>query len=484
MSKRQLRARLRELEQAPDYASWREIAQELDRLEGLDAWREESASPLYDYRLIRERLEEMRRLRRAGDVRRLVFALHEGLHGNIGNIANPALYAVARAGTKRLIEQYVGEVARCLDYICIGDFPDFGEAEKLRFFRRTACVFGRSALMLSGGATLGMFHLGVVKALFEQAQLPSVISGASAGSIIAGMVCTRDDAQLADMFEGEHFNLNAFQRLSLRRVVADRAMMDSSRLDECLRDNVGDDSFEEAYDRTGRTLGVTVSPAEPLQQGRLLNYLTSPSVLVRSAIRASCAMPGVFAPVMLEARDYAGRTVPYAPGYRWVDGTLSADLPARRLARLHNVNHYIVSQTNPHIVPFLSEKLPSTGVLPFAKDLVGSTGRNLIKLTHKHFEAAGPFVGKAYDVVRQRYTGDINLFPRHTPAKLLRMLSNLSVDDIRRYIREGERTTWPKIERIRNQTRVSRTFEACLRLLEQQQLERARPPRRRLQAAK
>ena len=34
-------------------------------------------------------------------------------------------------------------------------------------FRRAAHIFGRSALMLSGGATLGFSHLGVVKALFE-----------------------------------------------------------------------------------------------------------------------------------------------------------------------------------------------------------------------------------------------------------------------------------------------------------------------------
>lgn len=484
MSKRRLRQCLQDLAQAQNYASWRELAEEADRLEGLDVWREESVSDLYDYVLIRERLEEMRRLRRSGEVRRLVFALHEGLHGNIGNIADPRLYAVSRIGTKRIIEQYVAEVARCLDYLCVGDFPDFDTAEKLRFFRRTAAVFGRSALMLSGGATLGMFHLGVVKALFGQGLLPSIISGASAGSIIAAMVCTRDDAQLAEMFQHEAYNLNAFQRLSLRRAISDRTMMDGTRLEECLRDNVGSESFEEAFDRTGRILGVTVSPAEPHQQGRLLNYLASPNALIRSAVRASCSIPGVFAPVMLEARDYAGRTVPYSPGQRWVDGTLSSDLPQRRLARLHNVNHFIVSQTNPHVVPFLSDQAPSTGALPFVRELVASTGRNVLKLSRKHFDLAAPMVGKVYDVVRQRYTGDVNLFPQHSAAQLLRMLSNPTMSDIRRYIEEGERVTWPKIERIRNQTRISHAFETALKLLEQQESERQPTPRRSLRVVK
>src|SRR3546814_7235040 len=74
---------------------------------------------------------------------------------NLGNISNPALYGVARVGTKRLISDYIYEVSRCLDFICIGEFADFGFDEKIQFFKRTATSFGRSALMLSGGGTLG-----------------------------------------------------------------------------------------------------------------------------------------------------------------------------------------------------------------------------------------------------------------------------------------------------------------------------------------
>ena len=186
-------ARLRELDHARGYAEWREIALDVDRLEGAEAWKQDEASDDYDHLLIRERLAEMRRLRSAGEVLRLVHALNEGLHGNLGNITAPQLYGFARFGTKRLIEEYVSEVVRCLDYVCAGDFSDFSEDDKIVFFKRTATSFGRSALLLSGGATLGMFHLGVIKALFEQGLLPRVISGSSAGSIIGAMVGTRTD---------------------------------------------------------------------------------------------------------------------------------------------------------------------------------------------------------------------------------------------------------------------------------------------------
>jgi TAG lipase/steryl ester hydrolase/phospholipase A2/LPA acyltransferase len=465
MSRKLISSRLKDLDQAQDYSSWREIALELDRLEGGEAWKQDEMSEDYDYLLIRERLARMRELRRAGNVRRLVYDLAEGLHGNLGNTANPLLYAYARIGTKRLVEEYLDEAARCLDYICVGDFPDFGTDEKILFFKRTGTSFGRSGLLLSGGATLGMFHLGVIKALFEAGILPRVISGSSAGSIIASMVCTRTDAELPQIFDCTTLNLQAFQGLSLRQAIQNRSLMDPEQLQQCLERNIQPGSFIEAFERTRRILGVTVSPAEANQQPRLLNYLTAPNVLVRSAVMASCAVPGVFPSVMLEGLDYSGQRVPYMRSKRWVDGSIANDLPMLRLARLHNVNHYIVSQTNPHVVPFMREREPrKRGLLGFAREMASVTGRDALKVArqYSHSIAGGRIVDALNDILQQRYSGDISIFPRQTPAQLMRMFANLSEDDLRRHIQEGERATWPKLERIRMQTRISRAFEDCL----------------------
>lgn len=485
MSKKIIQQRLKALENAGDYVEWREIALSLDALEGADLWKQDDTSDQYDNLLIKERLAEMRALRQSGDVRQLVFNLHEGLHGNIGNIANPSLYCVARVGTKRLVEQYIEEVARCLDYLCAGDFPDFPDEEKIIFFKRTGTVFGRSALMLSGGATLGMFHLGVIKALHERYLLPKVISGSSAGSLIAGIVGTHNDEQLRHVFEPGGLNLQAFQSVGLRGTLSGKTVMDGSQLERCLRDNIGDESFAEAFERTRRIIGVTVSPAEQHQQGRLLNYLSAPNVMMRSAILASCAVPGVFPPVMLQATGYHGQIVPYMPSKRWIDGTLSSDLPALRLARLHNCNHYIVSQTNPHIVPFMSDRQPKRGIAPLARELVTSSGRNALALARSHLDphGSGRILHKIDNITRQKYTGDVNIFPRHTPRQLVNMFANPTSDDIQRFIREGERATWPKIERIRNQTRISRTLDDCIERLKQRAHTRPKPSRFRLRAA-
>ena len=41
---------------------------------------------------------------------------------------------------------------------------------------------------------------------------------------------------------------------------------------------------------------------------------------------------------------------------RWRDGSLEEDLPMRSLSEMFNVNYFLVSQTNPHIVPVLNLK--------------------------------------------------------------------------------------------------------------------------------
>ncbi len=165
---------------AVDYKTWRDAAAELDRIEGLDEWKHEEASDDYDWRLIRSRLRQIRQLRQDGQIVKLVHHLRQGLHWNLGNIGNADLYRHTRIGTKKLIENYVAEVCDTLEMLAETEAPEFGLAEKLKFFHDVALSYGRSALMLSGGATLGLFHVGVVRALYREGVLPTVMSGSLA----------------------------------------------------------------------------------------------------------------------------------------------------------------------------------------------------------------------------------------------------------------------------------------------------------------
>jgi len=119
-----------------------------------------------------------------------------------------------------------------------------------------------------------------------------------------------------------------------------------------------------------------VSSSTVYELPRLLNYLTAPNVLIWSAASASCAIPGLYQPVPLMAKTKHGDIVPWnPPGTHWVDGSIENDLPMARLSEQFNVNHFIVSQVNPHVIPFLQQSdkgVHKKGVLSTVKYIVNS----------------------------------------------------------------------------------------------------------------
>lgn len=463
-----------DLANANSYDEWKEIAVTLDRLEGKDQWLGEEASPFYSHRLIRNRLNELRQLRKKDNVPELVFWMHEGLHGNLGNMANEALYSQTRVGTKPLITEYINEVVEVLEYLAANQFDDFGYDEKIRFFKRVAKCFGRSGLLFSGGATLGMFHIGVSKALWEHNLLPRVASGSSAGSIIASAMATRTDDEFLQFLDPKYLYLQAFAPNNWKSFADERSVLSGKQLEHCLQENLGDLTFAEAFERTGRIVNIPISPVASNQMPRLMNYLTGPNVLIRTASLASCSIPAVFPPAKLLAKNFDGSITPYLPSLRWSDGSLKSDLPMLRMARLHDVNHYIVSQTNPHVAPFMSRSSPSerrTGMLPFTKDLITGSietqGKHILSTAQNHISQ--PFVkrvlSEAHSILNQNYRGDITIIPRFEPMKMAKVLTNPTPADIESFIIAGERETWPQLERIRNASVISQTLEDCIRQL-------------------
>ncbi|MFZ5697423.1 MAG: DUF3336 domain-containing protein [Pseudomonadota bacterium] len=483
--RKSLQALERDMRHAESYSEWRAAGLEHDRLSGANDWKAEDRSAGYDHELIRLRLAEIRNARARNDVNGLVFHLHEGLHGNLGNIANPALYSVTYIGTKQLIETYLDEVASALHYLCDGDFIEFGFREKLDFFKTTGGAYGRSALMLSGGAVLGLFHMGVLKALSEQHLLPSIISGSSVGSIMASVVGSHTDEELLDIFKPENLYLNVFRYTDFAGLLKGKPLLDGAHLEACLEENIPDMTFEEAFRKTGRAINITVSPYDRHQDARLLNARTSPNVLIRKAALASCAVPAMFPSVTLWAKNVNGEKVPYIPTRKWVDGSIKDDLPIRRLQRLYGVNHSIVSQTNPHVVPFMSRAEDQRGVLHQARRVLLANIRlnanfalDFVQKGIRWSNDLGLIVDKAQSVVAQKYVGDINIVPPRRPSNVLRIFRNPSTDDVREFVETGERATWPKMDMIRNTTRISRTFHDCLEKLRAQEMERlARPTR-------
>eukprot|EP00966_Prymnesium_polylepis_P207217 4799501-Prymnesium_polylepis.1 len=101
---------------------------------------------------------------------------------------------------RRRIAEYQGDVCAALQFIARGSAPgSLPAAQRLAFINETRHAYGRTALMLSGGAAFGVKHMGVVGALHRERLMPRIVCGTSAGSIVASFVCVKTDAELDEV---------------------------------------------------------------------------------------------------------------------------------------------------------------------------------------------------------------------------------------------------------------------------------------------
>lgn len=463
----------RTLANAPNYSVWREAAGELDALEGGEAWRADERSAHYDPQALTAATAELEAQRAEKNPLALADHLHESLHRHMAEVTAPGLYERSRVGTKHAVERYLDAVCDAIADLTSKDIPGLRPKQQLALATQEARNVGRSALMLSGGATLGLFHVGVVKALWEAKLLPPVVSGSSTGSMIAGGLCTRTDDELAEVFADptRFIDTRVFRLLGPREMANEGVVMDRNQLLATIKANMADETFLEAQQRTGRVLCIAVSPTRARQKPRLLCHETAPDVLVTSASLASCAIPGLFPPSTLLQRR-AGQVSEYVAGERWVDGTIQTDLPTERLARLLNVNHTIVSQTNAHVLPFTQARA-KPGAASMMTDLVSSSvwaqGMQVLQVARRHARSANVrrALDRVHGIADQRYMGDITIFPRVTPWNYGIVLRNAAGADLDRLIRQGERATWARLHIIDAQTRISRALHTGVARLRQ-----------------
>jgi NTE family protein len=155
------------------------------------------------------------------------------------------------------------------------------------------------ALALSGGAALGIAHVGVLDVL-EKASVPiDAIAGTSAGSMVGALYAagmTVDDLiQLS-----RHVNWTDFSKA----VIPKRGLARLSKMEEFFEKHVGKVDFKDL-----RVPFVAV--AANLVDGEELDVREGP---VAPAVAASCTIPGIFEPI-----ESAGKLL--------VDGGLTAFLP-------------------------------------------------------------------------------------------------------------------------------------------------------------
>ncbi|MFN3714530.1 MAG: patatin-like phospholipase family protein [Alcanivoracaceae bacterium] len=469
------RSLYRRLHEASSYPEWLDAALESDQLLRLDQWRQRERSRLYGSVELRARYELLRGLLDAGRTHDLLYALNEGIHGNLCGMGKAVLYNRALSGTKVLIDEYVNVVVESLTFVAAAGDAEIPHAEKLDFFRRASHCYGRSALMLSGGAGLIYFHHGVVQTLVDNDMLPHVLSGASAGSWLCAQIGTLTDEEMkAGYFDRFRYDLpthlNPFRVLAGLEQEATPLSVKEGAIDSFCNDM----TFQEAYEHTGRYINISIAPAERHQAARLMNAITSPNVYIRSAVDASSSVPGIVPPVTLYAKGVDGKPKPYLPSQKWVDGSFADDLPAKRLARLFGVNHYLVSLINPLAVPFVTDTKSLRGKR--LRDIATGLTMNLVKdvlLTGERISSrygatfASPLILMAHSLLDQEYTGDINIILPQQDFRWVNVLFGYHGDDeIGQMIHAGKRATWPKLAQVRNATLIARTLDGIIEQLD------------------
>ena len=424
----------------------------------------------FDHRIIESRLSELKSIRKDARADKLLFYFDEGLHGNMANMGSAEVYESGSSSARKLISDYVNELAAGLDQIYEFSEKKLALATKKSFFERASRAHGRSALMLSGAGSLAPFHLGVCIALRSQGLLPKVISGSSAGAIIAGIMCSYNNEQLDEILESESL-LEIFD-LVHREYVDRENRLDGEDIRSIVETWIPDITFEEAFQRTGRYLCVSVSPSEMHQQSRTLNSITTPNVLLRETIQASCAVPGLINPVKLAARGLDGSREPYVRSRSWVDGSVTDDLPASRLRRIFGCNFFITSQTNPLILWSLHEQKIEGPLKDMATFWQGAS-KEWVKAVYPYAQSMvqniypmNMLTRMWFSVFTQDYTADVNILPTQRFVNPMAMLEKIKPEHAMELVLDGEEHTWPHIERIKNSTTVGFKLDEILDQLE------------------
>ena len=489
--RKEILARMRD---ATSYDAFEDAALELEREDAEEEARAEaggrattrsdgwgSGSRSYDVELIDEQLRQLQAQRASGNVEEMMFLLRADILRNLGSLQSDCKVRFSKSNAEppavpRAVRQYMAELKSQLFSIAQDETVTI--QEKLVFLQETRHCFGRTALMMSGGGTLGTFHVGVARALNRKHLLPRVLAGSSVGSIIAAIIGSRTQEELDEFFSEEHFwdllpDLTFFSgndsMSAMKHYLRTGALHDIDFFQRCLRALLGDLTFQEAYDRSGgRILSVCVCATTTGEKPRLLNYLTSPHVVLWSAVAASCAFPSLFPPQPLLAKSRSGAFVPWLPEgklgpRRWRDGSLEADLPMDNLRELFNCNYFIVSQTNPHIVPLLRVKrwFTSRGsALALWAYFIESEWKHRCRQVLDLIPGVDVF--DVFKLFGQQWEGDATAVMWYTWKQFSHIASNPTREFLFETATMGEKEIWPHLAAIEHACGIELVLDECV----------------------
>ena len=472
----------RKLRYANSYKEWFECAEQVDAVEQNHEWKESDDNLLNNSKLVLT-TTQLAAYRESDDYKKIIFELPGMVKRNHLGIDDHEVHDRCLTGTKKSIENFRSELINCFDYINQLDEKVFSTQEKVNFFQKMSRNLGQTALCLSGGGSLSMYHMGVIRALIESGnyQHIRVISGASGGSIATAMCAIKTEEELlrdvlVDTVSTDFKGTGEMERLNIRwfpplwkqaiNFLKTGFLVDNKEFMRTCQFYYENITFEEAYQMTRKHVCISVSRKASGGAGSggptklLLNHISTPHVLIRSAVATSCALPGIMRANDLLCKNLDGEIVPFhvdGEGVQFIDGSVQADVPFRRMSALFSVSNFIVSQVNIHVIPFIGHKIP--GALPTGSVLLKNM-LSALDLDLRHRSVILSEMGimpKFYghdisSVFKQVYHGNVTIVPQMKVEESLgvKAIMHPSTEDMRQYIRGGRKASWPHLRRVKH----------------------------------
>jgi len=287
------------------------------------------------------------------------------------------------------------------------------------------------------------------------------------------LICIHTDDELPDVLKPDGINLTAFSkkerkgnvRRRITRLLKYGHLMDIKVLQECVQANVGDLTFEEAFERTQRILNICVSSSRTLEVPQLLNYLTAPNVLIWSAACCSSASIGLFGSSDLLAKNENGDIVKWSSSAvkwnQWTEvGSGEGEAPLLRLSELLNVNHFIVSQANSYFIPFVGtppNPQHDTLLYKIAHIVASETRHRLFQLNQVNLLPRA-----LRGVIEEKVSGDVTIVPSLSLRDFSTIFASPTQSLLGYWILKGEQSTWPLISLIQARCKIELALDRAL----------------------
>jgi TAG lipase/lysophosphatidylethanolamine acyltransferase len=180
-----------------------------------------------------------------------------------------------------------------------------------------------------------------------------------------------------------------------------------------------------------------------------------------AAVASNASSPTLYGKsIVLKCKDSAGRIIPWSAAsdttFRpWTHASYNdRESPLSRIAELFNVNHFIVSQARPYLVPFLQSDMHGPNSIYSRRSgqgsLIGGVLRLMTLEVHHRLEQLDslhvlPNSIRRFLVDEHIPAASVILVPELSMGDFIRLLETPTKESLDYWILRGEKSVWPAV---------------------------------------